>query len=217
MIPRDGRKSDPMWTVWDQVQKNGLIAYENDPDKNLGIGEREDFSAFGEFCNFSGIVLDVGCGPQPWPSHFNEATEGTRFVGVDPLAEDCAEYTRFKALAEYLPFRDFSFDHVAFTTSLDHFVDPMLALKEARRVCKLEGEIDIWIGVKDEATPRPRVSPYWFQQLEKPEGAEDLFHIKRLDEQQLLTMLSQAGICIVRREVIQIDSYRRNVFVKGRS
>lgn len=216
MTPPKDFFSAKAWQTWQQVQANGLVAYDNDPINNLGIGEREDFSAFGNFCKFSGLVLDVGCGPQPWPSHFSQAPSGTQFIGIDPLINSPGDYTRFRGVAEHLPFVDKTFDHVVFTTSLDHFVDPIAALKEARRVVSANGVINIWIGEKDEGAPRPTSSPGWYKDLQQPDGSDDLFHIKRLYEPELINMLAAAEISLEQREIIHVDDFRRNIFMTGR-
>src|SRR5437867_628267 len=72
-----------LWKVWDQLQANGVASYTNDPQRNLGVGLRPDHLAFGRFCQFDGTVLDVGCGPQSWPTHFEQAPSQARLLGVD--------------------------------------------------------------------------------------------------------------------------------------
>jgi len=116
--------SSEMWTTWQGVQENGRVGYEEDPERNIAVGQREDATAFARFCGLAGLVLDVGCGPQEWPSYFRDYAPGTRFVGVDPLVgERPAGYTQLRALAEHLPFRSGVFDQVLFATTLDHLGD----------------------------------------------------------------------------------------------
>src|SRR5262245_85816 len=116
--PRD-MWSSAMWSTWEGIQANGSVGYREDPDRNIAVGEREDAAAFARFCRLAGLVLDVGCGPQPWPAYFRDHAPGTRFVGVDPLVgEVAADYTQLRALAEYLPFADGVFDQVLFATTL---------------------------------------------------------------------------------------------------
>ena len=111
--PASTRPASDLWPVWEQMQANGVVSYASDPEHNLGVGPRPDYLAFGQFCRFDGDVLDVGCGPQAWPTHFTDYTSRTRFVGVDPLVGDApADYAQLRALGERLPFRNDTFDHL---------------------------------------------------------------------------------------------------------
>ena len=213
-IPTDIAWSSPMWRTWQQLQVNGMASYQSDPEHNLAVEAREDIRCFTLFCNCHGLVLDVGCGPQSWPSYFKRA-EGTRYVGVDPLIEDIpGEFLRLRALAEFLPFRTGVFDHVLFGTSLDHFVDPVAALRAAARVCKPSGEIDIWVGEKSANAPKPAVSPEWYRRLRKPDLAEDMFHIKRLSGKAFIDLTAAAGLTLVQTEVQTVDDFRTNYFYR---
>jgi hypothetical protein len=118
LVPSRCRKSSVLWSVWDQLQVNGLVSYREDPNHNLAISEYPDCQDFGNFCRFDGRVLDVGCGPKPWPAYFCGQSARTRFVGVDLLIEDsCAQYVQHRAVVEYLPFRPAIFGHVLFAAS----------------------------------------------------------------------------------------------------
>jgi SAM-dependent methyltransferase len=215
LVPLRCRESSDVWAVWDQLQVNGLVSYREDPDHNLAVGERSDCRDFADFCRFDGRVLDVGCGPQPWPSYFRGHTARTRFVGVDPLIEgSSAQYLQLRAVAEYLPFRSDVFDHVVFATSLDHFVDPVRALGEARRVCRSDGQIDLWVGEKRAGAPPRAESPGWYRRLQRPAGSDDLFHIKRLDVSNVGRLLEAAGLHTRDHEVRRVDEYRMNHFFR---
>jgi len=215
LVPLRCRESSGLWAVWDQLQVNGLASYREDPDHNLAVGERPDCREFAEFCRFEGRVLDVGCGPQPWPAYFRGHTARTRFVGVDPLIEgSSAQYLQLRAVAEYLPFVSDVFDHVVFATSLDHFVDPVRALGEARRTCRLNGQIDLWVGEKRAGAPPRTESPDWYRRLQRPAGSDDLFHIKRLDVRDVRRLLEEAGLQTRDHEVRRVDEYRTNHFFR---
>jgi len=206
------------WATWEELQANGVVAYEADPQNNLGIGEREDYNLFQRFADLRGLVLDIGCGPQEWPSHFSDEPGRAEFVGIDPLVgERPARYTRVRGLAEHLPFATGAFDQAVFATTLDHFVDPVLALAEARRVVSSEGTIDIWLGHKSPDAPRPPTSPAWYESLEEPTGADDLFHIKRMDDADARSLFSAAGLAIAAEETHRVDEYRTNHFYKLRA
>lgn len=148
------------WSLWEQLQENGLFSYTEAPDLNLSVGAREDAVAFAAFCNLTGLVLDIGCGPQEIPSY------GTNFsgqlVGIDPLRGSSAKRFDFvQGIGEYLPFRSAVFDRVLFATSLDHVLDPKLTLLEARRVVKPGGTVNIWFDSVevDEALDAPGYRP----------------------------------------------------------
>ena len=151
--------SSELWETWEAIQANGLVGYAEDPEHNIAVGEREDATEFARFCRLEGTVLDVGCGPQRWPSYFRDFAPATRFVGVDPLVSGDADYLTLRALAEHLPFADRSFDRVLFATTLDHFVAPERALEEAARVLEPAGIIAAWVGHKLPDAPRPVHSP----------------------------------------------------------
>src|SRR5215211_71648 len=112
--PRDDERTE-LWRTWDQLQANGVVSYEADPENNTAVGPREDARAFARFADLRGRVLDVGCGPQARPAYFTHEALGTTFLGIDPLVgETAAEYPRVRGLAENLPFRDDAFDRVLF-------------------------------------------------------------------------------------------------------
>ena len=207
--------SSEAWEAWEVLQANGIASYESDPEHNLAIGERSDFHLFGEFCRLSGDVLDVGCGPQAWPSHFNAAPRGTRFVGIDPLVGDrLADYAQVRGLAEHLPFASGAFDRVVFATTLDHFVDPVAALREAVRVHRPGGAIVAFVGHKAPDAPAPEKSPDWYNRLEPPNGHDDVFHVKRLDPVAAEDLFARSGLRIVDSESHPVDEFRSNHFFR---
>jgi len=205
------------WAVWEQLQANGAVSYEADPEHNLGVGDREDVQGFSRFSALHGDVLDVGCGPQPWPAYFDHHADGTRFVGVDPLVgEREACYERFRALAEHLPFADAGFDVVLFAGTLDHFVDPAVALAEAVRVLRPDGTISVYLGHKREGAPRPAVSHDWYEALEVPDGAEDRFHMERFGPDEAVALFAAAGLELVDQADHRVDDWRSYHFYRLR-
>ena len=215
LTPSSWQAWSPIWPVWEKLQANGLVSYTNDPDHNLGVGDRDDYLAFGRFCNFAGRVLDVGCGPQPWPTHFRAHAPGTRFVGIDPLAGDTpAEYAVIRGLGEYLPFADDTFDQVVFATSLDHMLDTVAALREARRVCRDGGAVLIWSGEKRPGAPPPTSSPAWYSELAVPEGADDPFHCQRFTEEKVRSLFDGANLRIDEHAAVPVDEWRTNHFYR---
>jgi len=211
-------RSSRAWEVWDRLQANGQVSYRNDPEHNLAVGVRSDTAAFAQFCKFDGLVLDVGCGPEPWPAYFQGASARTRYVGVDPLIGPSGpHFLQLRALAEYLPFAAGCFDQVVFATSLDHFVDPAQSLSEARRVCRGGGEVLIWAGERLPGAPRPRVSPDWYLALQTPAGAQDPFHMKRLSPGEVRACCAVCGLEVAERRTLPVDAFRRNHFFRLRA
>jgi SAM-dependent methyltransferase len=208
------------WSLWEALQANGEHSYTADPVGNLSVGERSDVERFAEFCGLHGRVLDIGCGPQARPSYAG----AERFVGIDPLrGEQLRRFDFVQGIGEYLPFRDGSFDQVLFATSLDHLLDPVRALREAKRVLAPGGTIEIWSGeVPEPRTPRQQIALALrllsrgdireFAQgvrnrralkhasetgYQVPEGAADAFHFFHATEAGVDEVIEQAGLDIL--------------------
>lgn len=149
MIPRSltDQLLDKKWLAWKQLQRNGWISYVKAPELNLSVGQRKDAMAFRDFCGLSGRVLDIGCGPQPFPSYL---PRGIHIVGIDPfMGHPSREFVFIQGVGEYLPFREETFDHIVFATSLDHLIQPQRGLAEAKRVVKPGGFIHLWINAEE--------------------------------------------------------------------
>lgn len=132
------------WPLWNELQRNAVVAYDADPQAHLSVGRRRDATLFSDFSELAGLVLDVGCGPQSVPSYGVDFIG--RLVGIDPLVGvQPREFDFVQGLGEYLPFPDATFDRVLFATSLDHMLVPTLALREARRVVKRTGMVSMWV------------------------------------------------------------------------
>ena len=137
------------WDAWQKLQDNGLLSYTAAPEFNLSVGLREDALAFRSFCQPSGLILDIGCGPQAYSSYLPEVGE---VVGIDPLA-GCQPrgFAFVQGIGEYLPFRDETFDQILYASSLDHIMNPRRSLAEAVRCVKRGGKISLWIdGLADD-------------------------------------------------------------------
>ena len=146
------------WSAWLAVQDNGRRAYDLAPELNLSVGEREDARAFRAFCEPAGAVLDVGCGPQTRPTYLPADAD---VVGIDPLpGARPREFAFVRGLGEYLPFRDGTFDHVLYATSLDHLIDPRRGLAAAARCLAPDGRISLWLDAPA-AGGTPRGGSAW--------------------------------------------------------
>jgi SAM-dependent methyltransferase len=182
--------------LWERVERNGLVGYDANPEHNLSVTDREVTTAFGRFAGLQGLVLDVGCGPQSQPSYAREL-EG-RLIGIDPLrGADRREFEFVQGLGEYLPFRASVFDRVLFATTLDHMLSPRRALLEASRVTRSGGEIAIWCGDERTKPAFTGASASWYEGLDVPEGAQDRFHVTRLNRDSLLDLLGDTGLTVV--------------------
>ncbi len=211
------------WDLWEKLQANGVASYEDAPIENLSVGHRADAQAFGNYCGLEGhLILDVGCGPQELPSY--ALGHESRFVGIDPLrGQQKRGFFFVQGIAEYLPFPNESFDRVLFGTSLDHFISPHLALREARRILKANGVLGIWYGVVGAEDAGDAVQGFVPKLLHKlredglgavlkrairrlglgkrsitekltiPEGAIDHFHFFHVETEHLHRWLKDAG------------------------
>lgn len=203
-----------LYNIWTVLQQNGNVSYVNDPMNNLSVGERNICIKFRNFCNYIGKVLDIGCGPQEWPAYFVNDKNVT-FVGVDPIiTTSSSKYLQIKAVGEFLPFVDNTFEQIIFVTSLDHVIDINLVLSEAIRVLKDDGEINVMIGEKLINKPVSKSSPDWYLSLVKPEGADDVFHLKRLKCTQYQEIFNKAGLEIINKETYDMDEIRKVHFLK---
>ena len=104
-------------------------------------------------------VLDIACGLGEWLHVCG--TLGASVSGVD-LSERAIEYCRkhmpegeFHAVpAEKLPFADQHFDFVSCLGSLEHFVEPVISLREMARVAKDDASFIILVPNADFLTRR---------------------------------------------------------------
>ena len=107
-------------------------------------------------------VLDIACGLGEW-LHVC-LNSGARVAGVD-LSERAIEYCEkhmpdgeFHAVAaEHLPFDDAQFDLLSCLGSLEHFVEPVVALKEMARVAKPDARFLILVPNADFLTRKLRL------------------------------------------------------------
>jgi ubiquinone/menaquinone biosynthesis C-methylase UbiE len=151
-----------------------------------------------------GRVLDLGCG-----TGFNQRflEDGQTYIGIDPLRLKRADHYSFPFLlgmAEYLPFRDNSFDTAVCIATLDHVADPAMVISESLRVLRPGGVLGIMNKGEIEGGHLARYSVYLrlgFRKLrhgniaglkrgllEVVAGAEDDFHMHHFDRVSLRTL-----------------------------
>ncbi|MBQ0797315.1 methyltransferase domain-containing protein [Zhongshania sp.] len=99
-------------------------------------------------------ILDVACGSGEWLLACSQ--RGAKIAGID-LSEKAIDICRstFKngeflaQAAENLPFRTDQFNIVSCLGSLEHFVDPVKALKEMRRVASQDAQFVVLVPNAD--------------------------------------------------------------------
>ena len=124
-------------------------------------------------------VLDVGCGPGTITLGVAEAVNPGTVVGIDPRSDFVDMGRKRGALSKHpgnisfqvgdshrLDFPDETFDVVYSNTVIHFFLDPVLALKEQKRVTKKGGWV-IASGVRDWGGVTVNLpSPNWEKVLE---------------------------------------------------
>jgi SAM-dependent methyltransferase len=211
----------PNFSVWNKLQEHGVLSYNIDPMNNLSVDyEREDVVAFTKFCTLRGIILDVGCGPQPVPAYAYMSLD-SEYYGIDPIMNDTRHFSFFQAYGEALPFADKSFDIILFATTLDHLIDVNASLKEVHRVLKKNGRVFLWQGLKSTNIlariigyfrERKRKKEYFLSPDAKPESAEDLFHQKRFTGKEIEELFPSSHFKMRRKMVFRTDVIRYNLF-----
>lgn len=136
---------------WKRIQKEEWEDYLISPDGIFSIDGKQGAEMIGEIINKTipeKDCLDIGCGVLEKPYYMQIACD-VNWMGIDPYEGDKErEFPFFKGFAENLPFSDEEFDGVLFATSLDHVLNPYLALYEAHRVLKKEGYLFIWNSLR---------------------------------------------------------------------
>lgn len=158
------------WCVVQKVYEESLrdSGVADDLDSYLGEIDTVKEIYTDEF-RIQGRVLDVG-GNQGRLRHFLSENDARSYVSVDPFVEVfrdldhqpnlLAAYACLRlpcnflaCYAENTPFVNGAFDWVHMRSVLDHFQDPYLAIKEAYRVLKEEGNLLVGVAVRGGKSP----------------------------------------------------------------
>jgi ubiquinone/menaquinone biosynthesis C-methylase UbiE len=125
-----------------------------------------------------GTTVDIGCADA---FMFRDiARDRTVFVDIDPKLRGKNRGLNFLlADAHHLPFRDNCFDVAVLGETLEHVRDPVQALKEAYRVCRVK----LLVTVPLEYEWEPHVKPF-----------TNPLHVRFYDENMLRSHLREAGI-----------------------
>ena len=171
------------WQLWQQVQHNGEVSYNQAPEINLSNDDDDIVVLFRQHAGLDKRVLDIGCGPQcDQPAYINNSGADA-YVGLDPLqGSNNRNFIHVQGIGECLPFRPDSFDHIVMFSSLDHMLDYPLALREAYRVLLTDGYIHIIADKMDDG------------ENDHANGSAGLFHLVSRGFKQVTTGLATMGL-----------------------
>ena len=151
----------------------------------IGKNDEHNFEVMARFCY--GNVLDIGCGNGKYAGSTYEAvgheylSNENTIIGLDPLKSVEDRFPVVEAYGEEIPFQDNVFDAVVICSVLDHLKDPMVVLREAKRVLKDGGKAFVWNSVQ--------------------EGEDNPFHMHTWNKQELVAMISEVFKIRTTREV----------------
>jgi ubiquinone/menaquinone biosynthesis C-methylase UbiE len=150
----------------------------------------------------TGVMLDLACGPALLLASLAPAMRLSVGVDVTPKMIQMARAacraspanTRFvESLAERLPFATAAFDCVVTRLSLHHFPDPLVVLREVKRVLKSDGLLVIGDLISSDDPAEGRLHNA-LEQLRDPS------HIRMLPESELLEVVNAAGFRVTATE-----------------
>jgi ubiquinone/menaquinone biosynthesis C-methylase UbiE len=142
-----------------------------------------------------GVMLDLACGPATLMARLAPAMRLSVGVDVTPKMIQVARATcaansattRFvESPAEWLPFATAAFDCVVTRLSVHHFLDPLVVLREVKRVLKADGLLVVGDVVSSE-DPTERRLHNALEQLRDPT------HVRMLPASELLELVHAAG------------------------
>ena len=138
---------DPVkYEIWHELLKREWIAYKQSPVGVFSVDGYIVAEEVGRLINQYNpkTCLDIGCGCLSLPTYMKTAKD-VKWFGVDPLAGDqLRQFNFLRGCAENLPYSNNFFHSVLFASSIDHLLDPCIALREAWRVLKSGAYIFIW-------------------------------------------------------------------------
>jgi len=184
-----------------------LLLFDAFDRRNFAKEEREGKRLKRRFFAFirpEGRVLDLGCG-----TGFNQCflSSGQTYFGIDALRlKESTQYAFpfLLGMAEYLPFRDNSFDSAICIATLDHVGQPTMVISESLRILRPGGVLGIMNKGEIEGGRLARYAVYLRLGLRKllhgniaglkrgllevVTGAEDDFHMYHFDRDSLRTL-----------------------------
>ena len=194
---------------WIKKQYHGLKSYNEEIENENYIFDSIS-KEFGTFCDLNGQILDIGCGIRS-TLPYEICSDGSNFIGIDPLnGKDKRNFTFIQAIGEHLPFKDDSFDHIIFATSLDHIIDPTIVLVEANRILKENGKINIWCGCFDwlerlQQGERVKAMTLFFWDLAFRIRKKDDYHFSHFTTQKIISIVRATGFTTMKMERMLYD------------
>lgn len=144
----------------------------------------------------SGSLLDIGCDTPEISSRMFPRT--VDYVGLEPSLA-LSEQFCICGMAEFLPFRDASFDNVSLMTSLDHILDASQAIEESFRVLRPGGTLYL-------------ASLVW---LHHASLIKDTVHFHHFRDWEIQGLLRNFAIDTVQRYSWKGDQHRYGVYIKA--
>jgi ubiquinone/menaquinone biosynthesis C-methylase UbiE len=148
----------------------------------------------------SGVMLDLACGPGILLASLASTMRLNVGVDLTPKMIQIARAkcpaaglanTRFvESFAEQLPFATAAYDCVVTRLSIHHFLDPLIVLREVKRILKPDGVLAIADLISSNDPTEARLHNA-LEQLRDPS------HIRMLPENELLTVVTEAGFRVV--------------------
>jgi len=126
----------------------------------------------------SGVVLDVGCGHQPYRELLTGPQRGTQlYVGIDlPPTRYRSPDVVWEGTA--LPLRTASVDAAIATELLEHVPDPMPLLREVHRVLRPGGRLHLTVPylwpLHDVPDDQYRYTPFALERILRAAGFDDI-------------------------------------------
>jgi SAM-dependent methyltransferase len=139
-----GWQPEPLREDWPEGQDTGFIL--------MRMEEEFESSSIGP--GGPGRLLDVACGNAyhapamhraGWEVHGLEPSTEMIVRAHELAAREGTSITITRAIGETMPYKDETFDRVVCMSSLDHFANPDVGLREMARVLKPGGELVIGI------------------------------------------------------------------------
>jgi ubiquinone/menaquinone biosynthesis C-methylase UbiE len=156
----------------------------------------------------SDTVLDVACGPGLLACAFARVARHVTGIDLTPKMLEQARawqlelgldnLTWHEGDVQPLPYPDATFSIVSARFAFHHFLDPLSALKEMRRVCRSGGRV----VVADSAPPFSTAAAF-----NRMEQLRDPSHVRALTPEELVDLFAAAGLPAPRvwRDSIQYE------------